>query len=220
MRVLIISDNLSLSKRLSEELDKKGCQLDIAENVKDGEYYVGIRNYDLFLSSWHFQKGSGSEVILMIREKFTKAPIIIISNSIEHEIDAFKNGADDYIGEPFVPAVLSARIHARLKLWGKSQIEIQDLKILPDEEKVIFKGQEVEVKGKPFEVLTHLALQKGQVVSKDQLLNAIWTEPELVTPNVIEVAINQIRQKMDKPLGICTIETVRRRGYRFCYPKN
>ncbi|MBT3882162.1 MAG: helix-turn-helix domain-containing protein, partial [Campylobacteraceae bacterium] len=48
--------------------------------------------------------------------------------------------------------------------------------------------------------------------------DAIWEEPELVTPNVIEVAINQIRQKMDKPLNIATIETIRRRGYRFCYP--
>ena len=55
-------------------------------------------------------------------------------------------------------------------------------------------------------------------VSKEQLLDAIWEEPELVTPNVIEVAINQIRQKMDKPLNIATIETIRRRGYRFCYP--
>ena len=55
--------------------------------------------------------------------------------------------------------------------------------------------------------------------NKEQLLDAIWEEPELVTPNVIEVAINQIRQKMDKPLNISTIETVRRRGYRFCFPK-
>ena len=60
---------------------------------------------------------------------------------------------------------------------------------------------------------------KDQIVSKEQLLDAIWEEPELVTPNVIEVAINQIRQKMDKPLNISTIETVRRRGYRFCFPK-
>jgi len=64
-----------------------------------------------------------------------------------------------------------------------------------------------------------LAIHSDQIVSKEQLLDAIWDEPELVTPNVIEVAINQIRQKMDKPLKISTIETVRRRGYRFCYPK-
>lgn len=98
-------------------------------------------------------------------------------------------------------------------------IEIEDLVINPDEEKITYKGQEIEVKGKPFEVLTHLARHRDQIVSKEQLLDAIWEEPELVTPNVIEVAINQIRQKMDKPLNIGTIETVRRRGYRFCYPK-
>ena len=68
-------------------------------------------------------------------------------------------------------------------------------------------------------MLTHLARHSDQIVSKEQLLDAIWEEPELVTPNVIEVAINQIRQKMDKPLNISTIETVRRRGYRFCFPK-
>ncbi len=66
--------------------------------------------------------------------------------------------------------------------------------------------------------MTHLARHRDQIVSKELILDAIWEEPELVTPNVIEVAIDQIRQKMDKPLGISTIETIRRRGYRFCYP--
>jgi len=56
-------------------------------------------------------------------------------------------------------------------------------------------------------------------LSLKSTVRCIWEEPELVTPNVIEVAINQIRQKMDKPLNITTIETVRRRGYRFCFPK-
>ncbi|MCG3718242.1 winged helix-turn-helix domain-containing protein, partial [Aliarcobacter butzleri] len=101
---------------------------------------------------------------------------------------------------------------------GTNVIEIDDLVINPDEEKIEYAGEEIELKGKPFEVLTHLARHRDQIVSKEQLLDAIWEEPELVTPNVIEVAINQIRQKMDKPLNISTIETIRRRGYRFCYP--
>ena len=108
---------------------------------------------------------------------------------------------------------------ARLRFGGSNIIEIDDLIINPEEEKIIYKEKEIELKGKPFEVLTHLARHRDQIVSKEQLLDAIWEEPELVTPNVIEVAINQIRQKMDKPLGITTIETVRRRGYRFCFPK-
>ena len=112
-----------------------------------------------------------------------------------------------------------ARIEVQLRFGGTNVIQIGELTIDPDEEKIIYKDQEVELKGKPFEVLTHLARHSDQIVSKEQLLDAIWEEPELVTPNVIEVAINQIRQKMDKPLNISTIETVRRRGYRFCFPK-
>ncbi len=111
------------------------------------------------------------------------------------------------------------RIEAKLRRGVSNIIEIDELIINPEEEKIIYQGEEIELKGKPFEVLTHLAMHKDQIVSKEQLLDAIWEEPELVTPNVIEVAINQIRQKMDKPLNITTIETVRRRGYRFCFPK-
>ncbi len=115
--------------------------------------------------------------------------------------------------------ISESRIEARLRFGGTNIIKIDDLTINPDEEKITYLGHEIELKGKPFEVLTHLARHSDQIVSKEQLLDAIWEEPELVTPNVIEVAINQIRQKMDKPLNISTIETVRRRGYRFCFPK-
>jgi len=67
--------------------------------------------------------------------------------------------------------------------------------------------------------LAYLALREDRVFSKDEIINALWEEPEYVSDNTVEVAINQIRQKMDKPLNITTIETVRRRGYRFCFPK-
>ena len=145
--------------------------------------------------------------------------IISAKDDKQSEITALKAGADDYIKKPFDFDVLVARLEARLRFGGSNIIKIDELIIDPDEEKIVYLGQEIELKGKPFEVLTHLARHSDQIVSKEQLLDAIWEEPELVTPNVIEVAINQIRQKMDKPLNISTIETVRRRGYRFCFPK-
>ena len=155
-------------------------------------------------------------------ENVTKADIAVVILSArddkDSEIEALKSGADDYIKKPFDFDILLARIEARLRFGGTNVIEIDDLSINPDEEKILYNGEEIELKGKPFEVLTHLARHRDQIVSKEQLLDAIWEEPELVTPNVIEVAINQIRQKMDKPLNISTIETIRRRGYRFCYP--
>lgn len=221
MRVLIVEDDSTLCKNLSEVLNEHSYQTDIAENVKDGEYYISIRNYDLVLADWDLPDGCGLDIIAQVKEKSPRTPMIILSSkdAPENEICAFKNGADDFIKKPFDFNVLLTRIQARLRFWGTSMIEIEDLVINPDEEKITYKGQEIEVKGKPFEVLTHLARHRDQIVSKEQLLDAIWEEPELVTPNVIEVAINQIRQKMDKPLNISTIETVRRRGYRFCYPK-
>ncbi|MDO7252735.1 homeostatic response regulator transcription factor HsrA [Helicobacter cappadocius] len=221
MRILIIEDDSELSKTLSEFLNQNGYQMDLAENLKDGEYFISIRNYDLVLTSAKLRDGEATNIIPHIKSKYPRVPVIMISqkHSPEEEVFAFKAGADDFIAKPFDMNVLLARIEARLRFWGSSLIEIEDLVINPDEEKITYKGKEIEVKGKPFEVLTHLARHRDQIVSKEQLLDAIWEEPELVTPNVIEVAINQIRQKMDKPLNISTVETVRRRGYRFCYPK-
>ena len=221
MRILIIEDEVTLNKMLAEGLKEFGYQSDVVETLKDGEYYLDIRNYDLVLMDWMLPDGNSVDIIGDIKSKTPKTVVVVLSarDDNESEIEALRSGADDYIRKPFDFDVLIARIEARLRFGGSNIIEIDDLIINPEEEKITYKEQEIELKGKPFEVLTHLARHRDQIVSKEQLLDAIWEEPELVTPNVIEVAINQIRQKMDKPLGITTIETVRRRGYRFCFPK-
>ena len=221
MRILIIEDEVTLNKMLAEGLKEFGYQSDVVETLKDGEYYLDIRNYDLVLMDWMLPDGNSVDIIGDIKTNTPKTIVVVLSarDDNESEIEALRSGADDYIRKPFDFDVLIARIEARLRFGGSNIIEIEDLTINPEEEKITYKEQEIELKGKPFEVLTHLARHRDQIVSKEQLLDAIWEEPELVTPNVIEVAINQIRQKMDKPLGITTIETVRRRGYRFCFPK-
>jgi len=221
MRILIIEDEVTLNKMLAEGLKEFGYQSDVVETLKDGEYYLDIRNYDLVLMDWMLPDGNGVDIIGNIKANTPKTVVVVLSarDDNDSEIEALRSGADDYIRKPFDFDVLIARIEARLRFGGSNIIEIEDLIINPEEEKITYKEQEIELKGKPFEVLTHLARHRDQIVSKEQLLDAIWEEPELVTPNVIEVAINQIRQKMDKPLGITTIETVRRRGYRFCFPK-
>ena len=220
MRILVIHNDEGTVEYLSRELSKNGYQVDDAYNADDGGYLAGVRSYDLILCAWNLAGAKPGEMVLIAKAKRPKVPVVVVGEKNEdHEIACFKAGADDYVSEPFNIQVLLVRLQARLRVWDSGLIEIGDLVIIPDEERITYKGKEVGVKGKPFEVLTHLARQKEQIVSKDQLLSAIWDDPELVTPNVIEVAINQIRQKMDKPLNINTIETVRRRGYRFCYPK-
>ena len=221
MRILIIEDEVTLNKMLAEGLKEYGYQSDVVETLKDGEYYLDIRNYDLVLMDWMLPDGNSVDIIGDIKSNTPKTVVVVLSarDDNESEIEALRAGADDYIRKPFDFDVLIARLEARLRFGGSNIIEIEDLIINPEEEKITYKENDIELKGKPFEVLTHLARHRDQIVSKEQLLDAIWEEPELVTPNVIEVAINQIRQKMDKPLGITTIETVRRRGYRFCFPK-
>ena len=221
MRVLIIEDDVELGKTLSDRLHAADYQCDHAENLGDAKYYLDIRNYDLVLLGWEEEGSVNISLIADIKKDAHKTSVIVLSTreDKESEIEALKGGADDFIRKPLDYDILLVRIESKLRFGASNIIEIEDLLINPEEEKIIYQGEEIELKGKPFEVLTHLAMHKDQIVSKEQLLDAIWEEPELVTPNVIEVAINQIRQKMDKPLGITTIETVRRRGYRFCFPK-
>jgi two-component system OmpR family response regulator len=220
MRILIVEDETTLNMTLQEGLQDEDYQVDSTENIKDAEYFIDIRNFDLVITDWMLPDGDGVSLIKKIKAKHPRTAVIVLSarDDKESEIEALKMGADDYIKKPFDFDILLARVAARLKKGGSNIIEIDKLIINPDEEKILYDDKEVELKGKPFEVLTHLARHGEQIVSKEQLLDAIWEEPELVTPNVIEVAINQIRQKMDKPLGITTVETIRRRGYRFCYP--
>ena len=201
MRILIVEDEVTLNKTIAEGLQEFGYQTDSSENFKDAEYYIGIRNYDLVLTDWMLQDGDGVDLINIIKHKSPRTSVVVLSakDDKESEIKALRAGADDYIKKPFDFDILVARLEARLRFGGTNIIKIDELIINPDEEKITYLGRDI--------------------VSKEQLLDAIWEEPELVTPNVIEVAINQIRQKMDKPLNISTIETVRRRGYRFCFPK-
>ena len=221
MRILIIEEDETLSKTLSDTLTQEGYQNDLAENLGDARYYLDIRNYDLVLLGWPSTTEKNLDFITTIKTEAHKTSVIVISEreDKESEIKALRSGADDFIRKPLDDDILKVRIEAKLRFGVSNIIEIEDLIINPEEEKIIYEGEEIELKGKPFEVLTHLAMHKDQIVSKEKLLDAIWEEPELVTPNVIEVAIKQIRQKMDKPLDITTIETVRRRGYRFCFPK-
>ena len=221
MRILIIEEEVELGRSLSDTLIAENYQADIAENLGDAKYYLDIRSYDLVLLSWPHNNTSHIDLISTIKTDAHKTSVIVLSEreDKESEITALRSGADDFIRKPIDNDILLVRIEAKLRFGASNIIEIEDLIINPEEEKIIYQGEEIELKGKPFEVLTHLAMHKDQIVSKEQLLDAIWEEPELVTPNVIEVAINQIRQKMDKPLEITTIETVRRRGYRFCFPK-
>ena len=154
MRILIIEDEVTLNKMLAEGLKEFGYQSDVVETLKDGEYYLDIRNYDLVLMDWMLPDGDSVDIIGNIKTNTPKTVVVVLSarDDNESEIEALRAGADDYIRKPFDFDVLVARIEARLRFGGSNIIEIEDLVINPEEEKITYKGQEIELKGKPFEV--------------------------------------------------------------------
>ncbi|MDQ1339631.1 MAG: two-component system, OmpR family, response regulator, partial [Campylobacterota bacterium] len=155
MRILIVEDETTLNRTLSEGLRELGYQTDEAENIKDAQYFIGIRNYDLVLLDWILPDGEGLDLVKEVKNKSQRTAVVMISarDDKESEVAAFKQGVDEYIVKPFEFDVLVARIESRLRFGGTNLIELGDLVIEPDEEKIFYKGKEIELKGKPFEVL-------------------------------------------------------------------
>ncbi|WP_024789713.1 homeostatic response regulator transcription factor HsrA [Lebetimonas sp. JH292] len=221
MRILVTLKDETLNHLIVKALNESGYKTDSAYTIKDAKYFLDVRHYNMVIVDTDFTFSEVFKFINFAKDLYPLIKIIILSNdmSMDTEIKCLKMGADDYIRKPINFDLLITRINVALRAGRESQIKIKDLIILKDEEKIIYKGKETSFKRKSFEVFMHLARYPNQVISKEQLLDAIWEEPELVTPNVIEVAINQIRQKVDKVFKIDTIKTIRRRGYKFCYPK-
>ena len=221
MRLLVVEKDETLNDLITKSLHEAGYKTDEAFTIKDAKYFLDIRHYNLIIVDANFGMSEVFKFIDYAKALYPLIKIIVISDdmSVESEIKTLKMGADDYIKKPLHFDLLITRVNVALRGGKESQIKIKDLIIVKYEEKIIYKGKESYLKGKAFEVFMHLARYPNQVISKEQLLDAIWEEPELVTPNVIEVAINQIRQKVDKVFKIDTIKTIRRRGYKFSYPK-
>jgi two-component system, OmpR family, response regulator len=103
MRILIIEDEVTLNKTLAEGLKEFGYQSDVVETLKDGEYYLDIRNYDLILMDWMLPDGNSVDIIPDIKSNTPKTVVVVLSarDDNESEIEALKAGADDYIRKPF-----------------------------------------------------------------------------------------------------------------------
>jgi len=221
MRMLVAIEDNDLGKKICFLLSDAGYIYDWVTDAEDAEFYSDRRYYALILSNWTLAKGEG--LLSQLPSQSSKSAMIVLSDTDDSniEIQALEQGADDYLRIPFNVEVLMARIQKALQHKGfdNRPVHIAGLEINLEENVVSYQGRTIELTGKPLEVFVYFARYPEQIITKEQLLHAIWIEPELVTPNVIDVAVNQIRQKIDKPFGIQTIETVARRGYRFSFSK-
>jgi two-component system, OmpR family, copper resistance phosphate regulon response regulator CusR len=219
--ILLIEDEIKLSQLIKEELVAKGYTVDIAHNSATAEKLFAQQKYNLLLLDINIPGKNGFELCKIFRASNLKVPIIMLTalGEIQDKIDAFDLGVDDYITKPFHFDELFARIKVFLKRTelDKEQadkvITIDDLKIVYNSKSVFRAGNEIHLTQKEFALLSLLALNRGKVIPKHEILEKVWDLTFDTGTNTIEVYISFLRNKIDKPYATKLIHTKSGFGY-------
>jgi len=180
--------------------------------------FTDFRHYELVVIVDEGVKFSLERYVNEVKKKKSETKIMILTNNVKAQSAFFSLGVDDVIyqhGE--YPDLIAARVLANMRHLFGTQVNIDKLVIDIANKKIEYDEKIVSLNGKTFDILAYLALRKQRVFSKDEIINALWEEPEYVSDNTVEVAINQIRKRLKSILGFQVIHTVRRRGYKFSY---
>jgi len=219
MRILAIGFSDSYIKELQVELEKYFiCIVDDAKDLYDATNFTDFRHYELIIIVDEGIKYSLEKYVNDVKKKKSETKIIILTDKVSNQINLYALGIDDVMcHETDMPDLLAARVLANMRSLFGTRIDIGKLVIDITNKKIKYDAKIVSLNGKTFDILAYLALRKQRVFSKDEIINALWEEPEYVSDNTVEVAINQIRKRLTSILGFQVIHTVRRRGYKFSY---
>ncbi|MCK5854964.1 MAG: response regulator transcription factor [Sulfurovaceae bacterium] len=221
MRILTIGFSDEFVKLLEIELEKYFiCIVDNAKDLYDATNFTDFRHYELIIIVDENQKYSFEKYSKEIKKKKRETKIIVITSTPKNQILLFDLGADEVITDYIDSAeLIAARVLSNMRNLFGTHIDIGKLVIDITNKKIEYDDKIVSLNGKTFDILAYLALREERVFSKDEIINALWEEPEYVSDNTVEVAINQIRKRLKSILGFQVIHTVRRRGYKFSYEK-
>ncbi len=219
MRVLAVG----LSEDFVDEVEKSFdddffCIIDCAEDTYDATNFTDFRYYELVIIDQAEITLSFKRFLSEIRQKNNETKIIVLNEDEIMQIEFFKFGVSDVIYTHInSPRLLAVRIQSNMRDLFEKRIEIKNLSINIPAKEVTGNSKLISLNGKTFDILAYLALRKHRVFSKDEIINALWDEPEYVSDNTVEVAINQIRKRLKSAVGSQVIHTVRRRGYKFSF---
>ena len=218
MRLLVVEDEKSLNKTISERLTKSGYTVDSCFDGEDGLYYIENTQYDGIILDVMMPKINGFELLRIIRERKILTPVLMLTakDADEDIIKGLDTGANDYLTKPFSFAVLSARIRAMLRVKenvASTVLEIADLSI--DTTKRIVKrgGCEIELSSKEYAILEYLMRNKGIVVSQEKIEENIWNYEYEGTSDVIKVYMHHLRKKIDDNYEKKLLHTIKNVGY-------
>ena len=221
MRILTIGFDDEFIKDLEVELEKYFiCIVDSARDLYDATNFTDFRHYELIIIVDEGERYTLEKYSNEVKKKKRETKIIVLTDSNDNQIALFGLGVDDVIVEFTNSAeLIAARVLSNMRKLFGTQIDVGKLVIDITNKKIEYDDKIVSLNGKTFDILAYLALREDRVFSKDEIINALWEEPEYVSDNTVEVAINQIRKRLKSILGFQVIHTVRRRGYKFSYEK-
>lgn len=213
MRLLTYNIDQELMAELEEE---KLYIVDYAEDIEDAIYHIQVRFYNLVLTKENNLKNC-INILDNIESTSTACVILTDNHTKEFELKVLKKGALSVLKTPISLELLMAKIESIHRDNFKRKLTYKEYFGIDQTDKEIFdpNNNEIDIRGKAFDVLLYLVKNKHRPpISKDELIYALWEDPEMVCQNVIEVNINQIRSKLKKRLDVDIIDTVRNRGYK------
>jgi DNA-binding response OmpR family regulator len=215
MKILIIEDDEHILSLLERGFREYQYIVEVAANGDDGEYMASTNHYDVIVLDWMLPSKNGLEILLELRKKEIKTPIIMLTAKadIDDRVAGLQNGADDYLPKPFSFKELRARVEAlyrRTVSNGNNTIKVQNLIIDLDTKSVKKDTMELFLSLKEYELLLFLIKNKNILVSNAMIEEQLWREEEYINSNVIQVTIYNLRKKIGKDL----IKSFRGLGYR------
>lgn len=219
MRILVIDDDNDLREALKKSLSEESFVVDTAEDGNSGSYTARTNYYNLILMDYMMPGKDGLEVCRELRRLGIQTPIMIMSvrSEIPDKIELLEAGADDYICKPFSFAELIARIRSLIRRPYKIQesvMTLDDLTINANAQQVEVAGQRVYLTRKEYMLLDCMAKRCGQVISRAEIMEQVWSNDSDPFSNTVEAHIRNLRKKLEEKSSKRVIHTMPGRGYK------
>jgi two-component system OmpR family response regulator len=219
MRVLIVEDEEKLANLLARGLREEGYAADVAGNGEDALWLARATPYSAIVLDVMLPRLGGFAVCRSLRDEGVWAPVLMLTarDAVDDRVAGLDAGADDYLVKPFSFEELLARLRAltrRAPVERPSVVEVGDLRLDPAARRAWRGGHELALSAKEFALLELFMRRPGIALSRTQLLDGAWDMAFESRSNIVDVYVRYLREKVDRPFGQHSIETVRGIGYR------
>jgi two-component system OmpR family response regulator len=219
MKVLVVEDELKMASLLLRGFRKNGDAADVTRTGEDALWMAAAADYDAIVLDVMLPGIDGFETLARLRKQGRWTPVLMLTarDAVEDRISGLDVGADDYLTKPFSFAELLARLRAIVRRGPVERptiLEVGDLRLDPATRQAWRATSELELTAKEFALLEAFMRRPGEVLSRDYLLEQAWDMGYDNRSNVIAVYVNYLRDKIDRPFGVRSLETVRGAGYR------